>query len=1049
MTWTEGTRDNERLKLRSAIEALEAQRALLGDEIVETALTPLREKLLLLDMDVAQPGRKLRKHATILFADITGFTALSESTDPEEITEALNSLWSRLDAIIIRNGGTVDKHIGDAVMALWGIAVSREDDPERAVKAALEMQEETAVFRSVSDQDSPVFRIRIGVHTGPVFISPVGSAGEYTAMGDTVNTADRVQASAPPGGVVISHGTYRRIAGLFAMVPRDPVEVKGKSLPLRTYLVTARNPRSFMRVNRGITGIETAMVGRETELNTLVEAYQGAMADRRSVLITITGDAGVGKSRLLFEFRRLAADELKDTAVFSARCTPGTENTPCYVFRDMLRQRFGIHEDDSVEEVIGKLERGMAGILDDEESHLAGHFAGYDLSSSDTVSRLDGSTSLASLGRAALVRFFRETASGTGAVLYLEDIHWADPLSLDLVREFASGAARGPMFMVALARPALLEREPDWIEGMEGVLIRLNSLSGRETAELIGELLDRVKGPTDEIRSMIADSSEGNPFYVEELIKMLIDDGVIVRTDEEWTVSPGGLVASSIPATLTGVLQARLDSLPEEERELLQRASVVGRLFWDMTVRSLSGSGPETDLPHMLESIQTRDLVYLNDGSAFSQAREYIFKHAVLRDVTYETVLLRLRRVYHEMVAAWLVENSGERVSEFEGLIAEHFERAGNSEQAMVWLTRSGRSAYTTSAYNEALSYFGRVSDLLPEDSDPAVRADLLYRIGCSLEKLSRYDESWDILEEALKKAEEADSSKIAAEILITLTWIATIRGLRSRAEELAVLALSRAEESGDRSTLARAIMRMSDYEEDRTYEKLLSYYKRGNEMYRELGDRNGIAISLLNMGNIAMDFREFLHARDFYTESLETYEIIGNRWGVANCLGNLGNVESGLGNYAEAMDLHRRSMAMSIGIGDVEGEVICNLNLGMDFCHIDQPGESLEHSRRAVDLALPVGLIPLALAGLSQVAEWMESAGRLESAALILFAMLQRSDQIPPQNIGEVREALDRVIGGMDESEIHRIRSSATGLTLEEASGVGLNFRPLPSSDS
>jgi len=1036
MSETGGSSCGERDKLLTAIEALETQRTLLGNEVIETAIAPLRVKLQELEPEKTSAGKKLRRHATVLFADIIGFTSLMETLDPEEATEVLNLLWSLLDEVITRNGGTVDKHMGDAVMAMWGISSSREDDPERAVRAALEMQEVLHAFRLSSDEDAPLFRMRIGVHTGQVFISPVGSAGEYTAMGDTVNTANRLESSAPPDGVVISHAMYRRIRGLFALHPRNPVKVKGKSLPLRTYLVTGVNPRGLMQTNRGIDGIETPMVGRESDLSILMNVYERVMSERDSQLITIIGDAGVGKSRLLYEFRRLVRDRSHEPAILGARCTPGTETTPCSLFRDMLRLQFEILEDDPVDAVIRKLEQGMNATLSIDECHLAGHFAGFDLSSSEVVSKLEGSSSQSTLGRAALIKYLTETAHSDGTVLLLEDLHWADALSLDLVEQLASGRANGALFIIALARPILFEREPSWGQRPGSISVHLEPLSRNESTELIKELLGRIEGETDDILRLIADNAEGNPFHVEELIKMLIDDGIIVRGRETWSVSPDGLKAVSIPATLTGVLQARLDRLPEEEMVLLQKASVVGRIFWDLAVRNLSEDSGDKDLTSILNAVQARSLVYPSTDSAFSEAREYIFKHAVLRDVTYETVLLRLRRAYHGLVASWLEENAGDRVSEFTGLIAEHYERAKDTENALLWLTRAGKAAYTTSAYMEALSYFRRALDLLSDDSDPTSRADLLNRTGGSLEKLSRYDEAWEMLEQALELADEADSPMTAAEALIVLAWIATIRGMRKEAKDFSQLALSRAEESGDRSTMARALGRMADYEEDRTYEKLLSYYQRSIEMYRELADRNGMAISLLNMGNIAMDFREFEHARGYYKKSLEIYQEIGNRWGVANCLGNLGNVASAQKRSSEAMDLHNRSMALSISIGDVEGEVICNLNLGVDFSKLGRSDKSLEHSTRAMELAIRVGLTPLGLSGMSQIAERMESDGRYEDAAFIICFLLERGDQIPPEGLAELKEALVRVGDSLKEKDIDldNIRASASNLTVEEA---------------
>jgi class 3 adenylate cyclase len=286
-------------QLEHAMAALEAQRSTLGDGVVDAALAPMRDKLAALKAQ--QPSTEQhRKQVTVLFADVSGFTAMSETMDAEDVTGVMNALWQRLDAAIASCGGAIDKHMGDAVMALWGVQTAHESDPEQAIRAALAMQAALAAFR---DERGVRLAMRIGLNTGPVLLGEVGSTHEFTAMGDTVNLASRLEHAAPVGGVLISHDTYRHVRGLFDVQALEPITVKGKAEPVRVYVVQSAKPRAFRLGTRGVEGVETRMIGREAELKRLQDAVHAILQDREMQAVTIVGEAGLGKSRLLYEFQ--------------------------------------------------------------------------------------------------------------------------------------------------------------------------------------------------------------------------------------------------------------------------------------------------------------------------------------------------------------------------------------------------------------------------------------------------------------------------------------------------------------------------------------------------------------------------------------------------------------------------------------------------------------------------------------------------------------------------------------------------------------------------
>jgi class 3 adenylate cyclase len=546
----------EREQLEQAIAQLEAQRATLGDGVVDASIAALHETLAALERTPEQ-----RKQATILFADVSGYTAMSETMDAEEVSEVMNALWQRIDAAIVEHGGRIDKHTGDGVTALWGVDTARESDPERAIRAALAMQAALAEFKA-----GHTLRMRIGLSTGPVLLGTVGTTGEFSGIGDAVNLAQQLEGAAPAGGVLISHDTYRHVRGVFDVLEQEPLQVKGKARPVRTYLVQHAKPHAFHMLTQSVAGIKTRMIGRDAELLMLQDMFRDATEDAEAHVVTIVGDAGVGKSRLLYEFEKWIELLPEGTRNFQARATPETEAMPYGLSRRMFTLHFEILESDSAAEVREKFRARMAVALKSDQADLVGQLLGLDFSASLAVQARLGSESFGELATAHLAEYLRAIASEPTVIL-LEDIHWADDSSLDLLDYLVASVPDTRLLVVCLARPTLFERRPSWGEGQEiHTQINLRPLSRRASRVLVGEILQKTEGVPDELRDLIVEGAEGNPFYVEELIRMLIEDGVILLGEDHWRVELGQLAGVRVPPTLTGVLQARLDSLPPEEK---------------------------------------------------------------------------------------------------------------------------------------------------------------------------------------------------------------------------------------------------------------------------------------------------------------------------------------------------------------------------------------------------------------------------------------------------------------------------------------------------
>ncbi len=719
---------------------------------------------------------KERRMVTILFSDVKGSTAMAESLDPEDVMEIMDGAFDVLIEPVYRYEGTLARLMGDAILAFFGAPIAHEDDPERACRAALEIIEGAQRYAARLEEERSIsgFNVRVGINTGLVVVGEVGSdlRVEYTAMGDAVNLAARMEQNAPVGSILISHDTYRHVRGVFDVQSQEPLTVKGKAEPVQTYVVLRAKPRAFRLGTRGVEGIETHMIGREAELLTLQNAYRDAMEDAETRVVTVVGEAGVGKSRLLYEFDNWIELRPEDVYYFKGRAMAATQAVPYSVIRDLFCFRFQIRDSDWAGVVRDKLEGGIGEALGDTGSQVKAHFIGqllgFDFSDSPHLRGvLDDAKELRDRALMYLGEFFKARAKEAPTVIFLEDLHWADDSSLDAINHLALTVSDQRLLIVCLARPALFERRPHWGEGQAvHARLELQPLSKRDTRRLVGEILQKVEQVPETLRDLVVSGTEGNPFYVEELIKMLIEDGVIVKGEEHWRVEPSRLTEVQVPPSLTGVLQARLDRLPVEERAVLQQASVVGRLFWDRAVACITESASEgideSQVPDTLSALRGRELIFQRETSAFADAREYIFKHAVLREVTYESVLKRLRRVYHGLVAAWLIEQGGERVGEYTGLIADHLELAGRAAEAADYLLVAGDQARGLYAHQEAIDYYQRALSFLKEQGEHERAARTLMKLGLTYHTAFDFERAREAYEEGFtlwQRAEEMGPS--------------------------------------------------------------------------------------------------------------------------------------------------------------------------------------------------------------------------------------------------------------------------------------------------
>lgn len=957
---------NEQIqKLEEAIQAQEALRPALGDAMVDTVVNALHAQLNDLRKQLTKTesiNATRRRQVTVLFADVSGFTALSENMDAEDVANLVNRIWARLDRVIEEHGGLIDKHIGDAVMALWGTDIAREDDAERAIRAALKMQEEF-----LKETEKLPINIKIGINSGLVLLSAVGSHSEFTAIGDTVNTASRVVNSASAGATLISHETYQIVRGIFDVQKQEPIRVKGKSEPLQTYIVKGIRPRAFRMGSRGVEGIATKMVGRDTELNQLQDALnQSALAQNISVFV-VRGEAGLGKSRLIYEFEAWLDTHPATFFLFKGRADEESINLPYSLLRDLFSERFQIMDSDTQTQAREKIIQGIENITSARHEEMAafmGHLFGFDFSDTPHLRGiLNDAKQIRTRAFSHIAHFFELLAKKSPVVILLDDIHWADNGSLDLITHLAKFGVDLPIFILCAARPSLDELHPNWGSDFQNFrTAEINTLNMQASRELVGEILKNVSDLPKDLVETIAVNAEGNPFYLEELIKVLIEDEVIVKDSEEWKVVPQMLTQVRVPATLTGVLQARLDRLSQPENDVLERAAVIGRTFWDAAIASMHGSESAKlvigtdDVKTALATLRNKELVFSHQPSAFASAQEYIFKHAILREVTYERVLKAKRKLYHRMAAEWLIQQSGERLNEYLGLIAQHYELAGDNHLAVEFLERAGLQLVRLSAYRESLSAFERAMSIIAstENNDTVTRARILLHIGRSHLWLTDHTAAAVRFEECLALASLIKDRNIEMRALAQLGRINLELGAFSEVYKFSEKSLQLANELNDEEMLAYNLAHLgyvAHYES--RYADAQKYGKQSYEFAEKTGDVIAQAFALNILAMIAVNINQYEEAQNYHLRAIGICKRSGDRYGLARAYGNLSEVLRVQSKYAEAKPYASMSVEMARENGNTYSLSIMLVNLLYAQAHLEEFKDAHATLREALILNL------------------------------------------------------------------------------------------------
>jgi class 3 adenylate cyclase/tetratricopeptide (TPR) repeat protein len=918
---------DERRQLESTVAGLEAQRALLGDAVVEAALAPMRTRLATLSPVAplrAEPSQFLRQ-VSILFMDVVGSTALSRALDPEDVADVLEGALARCIDVVRTCGGEVLRFHGDNLLAAFGAAAAREDDAERAVRCGLALLHAGRELAKVVTREYgwDGFAVRVGVHTGGALLG-----GRIEPIhGDAVHVAARMEQTAPAGGLRISHDTYRLVRGVFDVEPQPPIEVKGVAEPVQTYLVRAAKARAFRVAARGIEGVETRMVGRDGELEVLQDAFRRLFAERRLTAVSVIGEAGLGKSRLLYEFSNWAEARPERFLSFQGRATPQTQGQPYGLLRDVVAGRLEIADGEGMEVAKAKLEQALAPLFEPEDgaemaqaqAHLLGYLIGLDFSDSPHVRGVrDDQRQIRNRAFHAAAEMFRRMCAQRGlpAVLELEDLHWADDASLEFLSYLGQVASHMPLLIVGLARPTLFERRADWIAGAEHARVDLLPFGKEASRELANELLKKLPEAPSALRELVGGGAEGNPFYMEELVKMLIDQRAIDTSGDVWRLDGGRLLAARVPPTLTGVLQARLDGLPAAERRALQEASVIGLVFWDQALAAL-----DPEAPASLAPLERRELALPRADAAFAGMREYAFKHQILHQVTYETVLKRARRDLHARAAAWFAGLDDARASDFAATAARHYAQAGDEAAACEHYARAAEHARDRFANDAALELSGQalaLADGVPEPSRSALRRRLLDVRARTFETQGRREEELAALDELSALADASGDNMLRADVALRRAIRAMRMGDWQAQAEAARASLAFAEAIGD-------------------------------------ADRRLQAQRLL--ASVAVSTGDAPAGRALAEAGLAEARALGLRKVESRFINALVTVAEHEGDFVGVLTLNRQTLDIVLELGDRPSEAVARVNLAEAFVRFGRFAEAAEQAEAALRLSRSIGL--------------------------------------------------------------------------------------------
>ncbi|NIW35214.1 MAG: AAA family ATPase [Gemmatimonadetes bacterium] len=847
-----------------------------------------------------------RRVVTVVFADLSGFTQLTEQLDPEEVRELVVSCLNLLSDCILRWGGHVDKFIGDCVMGLFGAPVAYENEEERAIRAALDMQaalSQWSVEDVIKSGDLGEYRprVRIGINSGPVVagLFAAGGARDYTVIGDTVNVASRLQGLSEPGRILVGPMTYEQTRHLFEFEEERRLEVRGRREPVAArHVIGVRAQRGKAR---GFSDRRIPMVGRESELVQLRELWRRASeGDFRACLIA--GQAGIGKTRLVEELRDKEKIAAQDVA--SGRSYPHASGAPWEPIADLVRSLFSLPGDLHPTEAALRIAHASDDPWPSEELAALRVLLGSPIAEAAELQHYGMAERRDRIGD-AVVRSLR-AATDTPRLLILEDLHWADSSTLEFLCSLPELDLHGSALAVLVSRPPLpgeslvarlFESVPDQLE--------LRPLNDADVRAFIQATLGDHELPGEFI-DVIVERAEGNPLFIEETLKSLTESGALVRERGVWRAS-GDIAEIEVPDTIESVLTTRIDGLDGPSRQVLQLASVVGRRFWSgVLADALAGRSIERELTDLQRSTLIRALPF----STVSGNREFMFEHLLLQEVAYEGMLRGARTELHGAVARWFEEQPGSQRGEYDELIAYHRERSDDPESAIPFLHRAAQAARGRGALLDARALIDRALRLAKQEDQAASLLLVSEDVAAEMGDVERRTEAVERLEAI---AEAGEDPRIAAEAAYRRARLlrdsGDLKAAWSKCERALEL-YTNLEDISCQGDALRLLGRIAHLWGD--FPQALRFYRSSLPLERKAGDHQGQAEIFDLLGLAQVDLGGYTTALDYFEAALDLASEGGNRPLQARVGGHRASALASLGRYDEATESARTAAQLA-----------------------------------------------------------------------------------------------------------------------------------------
>lgn len=901
-----------------------------------------------------------RRIITMLFCDVKGSTAAAEQLDPEEWAEIMNGAFEHMIRPVYKYEGLVPRLMGDAILAFFGAPIAHEDDPQRAVLAGLEIQQDIEPYIEETRRRYGIsFALRVGINTGLVVVGGVGSdlRMEYTAIGDAINLAARMEQTATPGSVQISEETYQLVAPFFHVEPLGGIEIKGKAAAVKAYRVLS--PRQIPGRQRGIQGLSSPLVGRRAELSAL-EGHVSALQGGQGTVVVVVGEAGLGKSSLAGALHhKLDPGQVSWLETYALSYT---QSIGYFSWQQVIRSSLGAEADDPPDAVRKKLrEAGERYALPPGDlPFLEAILAVETQASQKQISAIQGDALLQGISSATR-HYLGAAAREKPLCITFDDLHWMDSASLTLLAATVDLVEEAPILFLCLTRPEQGTDAWDFLLRVWQDLparshrIDLSAFSVETTYTLLVNLLGKREVP-ETLYEQIARKAEGNPFFIEEIIRSLIETGQIVPENGRWRET-AGVTEIAVPKTLSGVLSARIDHLNEGAKQILHLASVLGRSFDLHALSALAGL--EDGLEIHIRGLEQAGLVHKTAGSA---RVEYAFRHVLTREAAYNSILLKRRRELHARVGEYLEASYAERLTEYAPLLAHHF-YAARDGRSLQYDTLAGEKAARLYANGEAATHFSRALEVARRGGVESQQVAYLYQqLGAALELSGRHAEALETYSAMQAYGEESgERSIVMTALMAKATIYSTFTPLHDaeRSEQTLIQALEISREIGDRDIQTRLHWNlMLNYLFSKRLDLSLHYGELALALARESGNREYLAFVLNDFCRLFTCRGEFEKAHQAIREARELWIALDNQVMLADSFGSQAEAYFNSGDLPRALESSRQGFAISEEIENLWGQSYNRMLMAFAYVESGQLGPGIRAAEQSVRWGDEAGLI-------------------------------------------------------------------------------------------